>query len=466
MRQIFFFLLIAVPSVGSGAERPNIIFMLADDQGWSGLSVAMHPDVAGSRSDQFHTPSLEKMAARGMRFSSAYAPAPVCSPTRISLLTGQSPAALHWTKAAPPVDGRKLVEPRLIKNIPPTATTFAELLQEAGYATAHYGKWHVGGGGPGRHGFDEHDGDTGNEQAFKFTDPNPVDIFGMADRAAIFMERNAKSGKPFFIQLSWNALHASENALKVSLEKYQRQMSDESSKRIEIAAMTEDLDTGVGKVLQTIDQLGLSGNTFVIYMSDNGAGGGRRSPLRGGKGGVWEGGVRVPLIVQGPGVKAGSWCHTPVVGYDFFPTFCEWARVDSTRLPPRIEGGSITSLLSNAGRGDVNRHREELVFHFPHYQSDDGPQSAIRLGDFKLMKFYEDNRVMLFNLSNDMGERHDIAAQDPDRADQLRKRLENYLKEVDAQFPAVNPAFDPDQPLAPARGKRGGRKGATREGAL
>ena len=264
MRQIFFFLLIAVPSVGSGAERPNIIFMLADDQGWSGLSVAMHPDVAGSRSDQFHTPSLEKMAARGMRFSSAYAPAPVCSPTRISLLTGQSPAALHWTKAAPPVDGRKLVEPRLIKNIPPTATTFAELLQEAGYATAHYGKWHVGGGGPGRHGFDEHDGDTGNEQAFKFTDPNPVDIFGMADRAAIFMERNAKSGKPFFIQLSWNALHASENALKVSLEKYQRQMSDESSKRIEIAAMTEDLDTGVGKVLQTIDQLGLSGNTFVI----------------------------------------------------------------------------------------------------------------------------------------------------------------------------------------------------------
>ena len=172
------------------AERPNIVFMLADDQGWNGLSVAMHPNVPGSKGDYFHTPNLEKLAAQGMRFSAAYAPASVCSPTRASLLTGKSPAKLHWTKAAPPEEGHKLSEPRLIKSISTSETTFAEMLQKAGYATAHYGKWHISGGGPGQHGYDEHDGDTGNENAFKFKDPNPVDIFGMADRAATFMERN------------------------------------------------------------------------------------------------------------------------------------------------------------------------------------------------------------------------------------------------------------------------------------
>ncbi|MEI8021789.1 MAG: sulfatase-like hydrolase/transferase, partial [Schlesneria sp.] len=157
------------------AERPNIVFMLADDQGWNGLSVAMHPDIPGSKGDYFHTPNLEKLAAQGMRFSAAYAPASVCSPTRASLLTGKSPAKLHWTKAAPPEEGHKLIEPRLVKSISASEITFAELLQKAGYATAHYGKWHISGGGPGQHGYDEHDGDTGNENAFKFQDPNPVD---------------------------------------------------------------------------------------------------------------------------------------------------------------------------------------------------------------------------------------------------------------------------------------------------
>ena len=174
--------LTAVRAADARTERPNIVFMLSDDQGWNGLSVAMHPDVPASKSDVFHTPHLEQFASQGMRFSAAYAPAPVCSPTRISLLTGKSPAALHWTKAAPPETGRKLTEPRLIKNVSPGETTFAELLRKAGYATAHYGKWHISGGGPGEHGYDEHDGDTGNESALRFTDPNPVDLFGMADR--------------------------------------------------------------------------------------------------------------------------------------------------------------------------------------------------------------------------------------------------------------------------------------------
>jgi len=208
-------------AVGADRDpRPNIVFMLSDDQGWNGLSVAMHPEIAASRGEIFQTPNLEKLAAAGMRFSNAYAPAPVCSPTRISLQTGKSPARLHWTKAAPPEPGHPLLEPQLVKQIADDELTIGEVLRKAGYATAHYGKWHISGGGPGRHGYDEHDGDTGNEQAYQFTDPNPVDIFGMANRAEAFMAKSAEAGRPFFIQLSWNAVHASENALKATIAKY------------------------------------------------------------------------------------------------------------------------------------------------------------------------------------------------------------------------------------------------------
>lgn len=456
MRSAFLVALMLVSSGLLAAERPNIVFMLADDQGWNGLSVAMHPSVTGSNGDVYHTPNLERLAAQGMRFSAAYAPAPVCSPTRISLQTGKSPAALHWTKAAPPESGHKLVEPRNVKHISTDETTIAEVLKQAGYLTAHYGKWHLGGGGPEKHGYDESDGDTGNENAFKFVDPNPVDIFGMAQRAEAFMAKAQRAGRPFFMQLSWNALHAAENANKATLAKYEMALGgEEDFKRIKTAAITEDLDTGVGRVLSSIDRLGLSGNTYVIYTSDNGAGGGRKA-LRGGKGDVWEGGIRVPLIVRGPGVKANSWCHTPVVGFDFLPTFCEWAGVPS---PRGIEGGSIASLIAG-GTAPVKRPREELVFHFPHYQGDT-PHSAILLGKFKLLHFYEDNRDLLFDLSNDLGEQTDLAARMPKETAELRGRLDTYLKSVNAQMPTPNPDYDPNRPAETKGGKRG-RKGNER----
>jgi arylsulfatase A-like enzyme len=453
MRVLFATCLLFLPTVGIAAERPNIVFMLSDDQAWNGLSVTMHPNVAGSKGDIFHTPNLEKLAAQGMRFSAGYAPASVCSPTRISLMTGKSPAALHWTKAAPPEAGHKLIEPRNIRSIAANETTVGDILRKAGYATAHYGKWHISGGGPEQHGFDESDGDTGNENAYQFKDPNPVDIFGMADRAAAFMEKNSKSKKPFFIQLSWNALHASENANQATLAKYERQLNDENRKRITTAAITEDLDTGVGRVMTAIERLGLTGTTYVIYMADNGAGGGKKV-LAGGKGGVWEGGIRVPFIVRGPGVKPNSWCHTRVVGYDLFPTFCEWAGIAPSTQPKGIEGGSIASLLKNDGRGDVKRPREELVFHFPHYQGD-APHSAIFLGELKLLHFYEDNHDELYDLSKDIGERNDLAAQRPTETKKLRERLDKYLADVNAQFPMPNPNFDPNQPVEPK--KRGGK---------
>lgn len=453
MRVLIATCLLFLPNVGVAAERPNIVFMLSDDQAWNGLSVAMHPSMAGSKGDILHTPNLEKLAAQGMRFSAGYAPASVCSPTRISLMTGKSPAALHWTKAAPPETGHKLIEPRNIRSIPANETTIGDVLRKAGYATAHYGKWHISGGGPEKHGFDESDGDTGNENAYQFKDPNPVDIFGMADRATAFMERSSKAKKPFFIQLSWNALHASENANQATLAKYERQLNGENRKRITTAAVTEDLDTGVGRVMEAIERLGLSGTTYVIYMADNGAGGGKKV-LGGGKGGVWEGGIRVPFIVRGPGVKPNSWCHTRVVGYDLFPTFCEWAGIAPSKLPKGIEGGSIASLLKTDGRGDVKRPREELVFHFPHYQGD-APHSAIFLGDLKLLHFYEDNHDELYDLSKDIGERNDLAAQRPTETKKLRERLDKYLADVDAQFPTQNPNFDPNQPVKPK--KRGGK---------
>lgn len=439
---------LTLPLAAWSADRPNIILMLADDQAWNGLSVAMHPDVAGSKGDIFRTPNLEKFAAQGMRFSAGYAPAPVCSPSRISLQTGKTPAQLHWTKAAPPETGRKLNEPTIIKNIAESEVTIAELLKEAGYATAHYGKWHIRGGGPGRHGYDEHDGDTGNEEAYKFTDPNPVDIFGMAKRSAAFMEKNKKAGKPFYIQLSWHALHAPGNALKATLAKYTNVGKGKAGER---AAITEDLDTGVGMVLKSIDDLGLASNTYVIYMSDNGGGGVR--VLSGGKGDVFEAGIRVPFIIRGPGVKPNSWCHVRVVGYDLFPTFCQWAGISATKLPKGIEGGSIVSLLAD-GKGSVKRPREELVFHFPHYQGD-APHSAIIVGDLKLIKFYEDNRLLLFDLSKDMREQNDLSKKMPEETARLHKRLTDYLSAVNAQLPTPNPQYDPKQPTPPK--KKGGK---------
>ncbi len=465
MRHLYVLAILAVSTLARAADRPNIIFMMADDQGWNGLSVPMHPDVPGSKNAIIQTPCLEKFAAQGMRFSAAYSPAPVCSPTRISIQTGKSPAQLHWTKAAPAESGRKLIEPRLIKSISQQETTIGELLKGAGYATAHYGKWHISGGGPEKHGYDESDGDTGNEHAFQYKDPNPVDIFGMAKKAAAFMEKSRKAGKPFYIQLSWNALHAAENANKATLAKYEKLADGKNSAR---AAIAEDLDTGVGALLKSIDQLGLAGNTFVIYTSDNGGGGGGgagRAALNGGKGDVYEGGIRVPFIIRGPGIQPNSWSHTRIVGYDMLPTFCDWAGVPSSRLPKGIEGGSIVPVLKNDGKGKVTRPREELVFHFPHYQGDT-PHSAIISGDLKLIRFYEDNRVALYDLGKDLRERTDLASKMPTETARLKARLADYLTQVNAQLPTANPDYDPSKPPPPSkRGGMGGGGGNKKPGA-
>lgn len=440
----------------TGPAQPNIILMLSDDQDWTGLSVQMHPDIPTSKSDFYRTPNLENFAHQGMRFSAAYAPAPVCSPTRISLQTGKSPAQLRWTKAAPPEEGHRLIEGDSRKNIQPGEVTVAELLRSAGYATAHYGKWHLGGGGPEQHGYDESDGDTGNEDANRFVDPNPVDIFGMGERAAKFMKKQVEAGRPFFVQMSYHALHRPENAMRATREFYDQQTPGRMHRDAGRAAITTDLDTGVGRVLETLQKLRLTEKTYVIYMSDNGGGGGGPRPLKAGKGGVWEGGIRVPLIIRGPGINPNSWCHQRVVGYDFLPTFCRWAGV-TTKLPTNLEGGDISPLLHGSNE-PVKRPREELVFHFPHYQGDT-PHSAILAGHFKLLHFYETGEDRLFNLDADLGEMTDLSKVMPEIARSMATQLQRYLSEVNAALPVPNVHYDPaTEPEPNQKGGKGERK--------
>lgn len=220
-------------------------------------------------------------------------------------------------------------------------------------------------------------------------------------------------------------------------------------------------------VVDAIDRLGLADNTFVIYMSDNGSGGGgkvgkrgSRDGLAGGKGGVWEGGIRSPMIIRGPGIPAASWCHERVVGYDFYPTYCEWAGIPVSKLPPRIEGGSIAGLLGD-GRGSVKRPREEMVFHFPHYQGGDGPHSALFLGNHKLMKFYEDGRLALFDIKADVSEQNDLSQRMPQRVKELDSLLVKYLRDIDAQMATPNTNYDPSK--APIARKGGGGRNKTQK---
>ncbi len=448
-----------ISTTSFAADRPNVVLMLSDDQAWYGLSVQMHPDLPNSKSDFYYTPRLEELAQQGMRFSDAYAPATVCSATRISLQTGISPAKNHWTKAAQiatasnnfpliPIQHRKVISTDEI--------TIGEVLQATGYTTAHYGKWHLAGGGPAEHGYDESDGETANRNADPLNDPeNPLDVIGMSERALDFMRRADEDEQPFFVQISYYPLHVQENASPDTVARVESRPRGEVHSDVLIAAITEDLDTGVGVIMDGIERLGLSDNTYVIYMGDNGHRANDNNmpnnradnpaPLVGDKGNVSEGGIRVPFIIRGPGIESNSWSRVPIVGYDLFPTFSEWAEIAADDLPTGIEGGSIARVLANGGVGEIDRPREELVFHFPHYQVG-SPQSAIRVGDYKLVRYYEGNKLALFDLSGDVGERHNLAHTMPGKARELDELLDEYLTSVNAHIPVINPDYDPSRP--------------------
>ena len=468
MRLLPLFLALGVHASLCAEPQPNILFLLSDDQDWTGLSFAQDPEHPGSQSDFYETPNTAKLASEGMIFTDAYAPASVCSATRFSLQTGMSTARTGWTKAAPLItkaDNPKLLPPPTLKTFEGSVfSTIGEVLQTAGYATAHYGKWHINGGGPEANGYDESDGENGNAAAAPFRDPNPVDIFGMGERASAFMEKSKAAGKPFFIQMSYHALHYPENARAATVAKYEAKPKGTIHHSPQRAAITEDLDDGVGKLLGELERLGLRDSTYVIYMSDNGAGGKRGRVIRGGKGSLWEGGIRSPLIVRGPGIAPGSVSRVRSTGIDLFPTFCGWAGVSD--LPDDIDGGDLRPVLEGISE-TVKRPREEIVFHFPHYQGS-SPQSVLYLGDYKIVRNYESPGVELYEIKADIGELRDLASSQPERAAQMHLLLTDYLTEVGAILPSPNPDYDPDKPTTQRRGPpregKGGREGKRGKG--
>lgn len=446
---------------------PNIVLFLVDDQGWTGTSVQMHDEIPNSRSDYYRTPALEKLAAAGMRFSNAYAPHPNCSPTRMSIQTGKSPARLGSTDILDVVPGTPTFIRRFhdlyyvnkplkvhypITDIPDDETTIAEFVKAHApqYATGHFGKWHLKGGGPGRHGYDEHDGPTTNREG-THGPPNPKRIDGITERSLEFIEKRAAAGQPFLLQISHYAVHLPIRANPATVEAYEAREGSVHT-NAGYGAMTEDLDQSLGAVMAKLKESGISDSTFVFYTSDNGGevyqDPTNNIPLKKGKTHVWEGGIRVPLIVSGPGIEGGSASHLPVSGYDFFATFAELLGI-AAPLPVGQDGGSLVSILRSRGSGSVERDFGDFVWYYPHYRNMKGvfPQAAIRSGDYKLVKFYEEGDVHLYDLSKDLGEQNDLAGSMSERAQELHGKLNDYLSSVDAKIPTRNAAYDPAEDL-------------------
>jgi arylsulfatase A-like enzyme len=425
------------------AAQPNFVFILIDDMSWTGTSAEMIQGDALSKSDFYQTPNIEKLATHGLRFSNAYAPAALCTPSRAAILTGKTPAELHMTT---PGGSRvqayhKLASPKHIQELPETESTIAEVLKTEGYATAHFGKWHLGRQSPGLHGFDTHDGATENE-APKNAD-GPKDVYGVTERAIEFMEKQ-KEG-PFYVQLSHYAVHTPVEGSDESINRFKKMQAGDRHSDATYAAMTYDLDQSIGRLLSAIARLNLAENTYIVIMSDNGGAATPRDsqnlPLNGGKGTFYEGGIRVPLIVYGPGIEANQFCGEPVTGCDLFPTFCELAGVKTTQL----EGESLVPLFKNSS-AHLDRSVNGLLFHYPHYGLGprQKPQSAIISGNYKLLKDLETGRIQLFDLANDLSEKTDLSKRLPEKTAALEKLLKERLSETDAQMPSKNSAYDED----------------------
>lgn len=393
------------------AAPPNFVFILADDQSWSGTSVRMKEDEPLSATAVFRTPNLEKLAAQGMTFSQAYSAHCKCECSRAAIQMGRTTTTLN----APDKSARNWSAP--------VTDSLVNTLKKANpaYRAAHFGKWqwfHT----PESMGYDASDGITMNEDG-DTTDPNdPKQSFGITRRAKAFMESQAKAQKPFYLQLSYYAPHQKPQALASTLKKYEG-LSGGGGKgdRAVVAAMTEDFDTCIGEVLKTLDTLRIAENTVVIYSSDNG---GRTEILNGGKGNLGEGGLREPLIVRCPGIKPGTRCDTPVILYDLMATVLDFA-APGYALPKGVEGGSWRPLLLSGGKEPVKRPIERFVWHQP--VEIDHPQSAIRRGDFKLLYYWDTKEAMLFDLQNDLGETRDLSRQRSDITEKLVTELKAHV---------------------------------------
>jgi len=444
----------------------NFVVLLVDDLGWA--------DLGCYGSDLHETPNIDRFAQESVKFTQAYAASPVCSPTRASILTGKYPAKLHVTvwyeSSANPPRHRKLVPPITVGNLPHSEVTLADVLHEAGYQTAHVGKWHLGDAAhyPQTQGFDVNIGGTfwgapttffypysgsgtfGKEFRYvphlEFGSPDEYLTDRLTDEALDVLERSC--GGPFFLNMCWHTVHTPIEAKKEVVDRYAEKLRPEMHhQNATYAAMVESLDENVGRILAKLDELKIADRTVVLLTSDNGGFINKHrgetvtnnEPLRSGKGSLWEGGVRVPLMVRWPGVtRGGTTCTEPVVSTDFYPTILEMAALEgNAEHNTNVDGVSLVPLLkSPEGKLD----RDAIYFHYPHYYPTTTPVSSVRAGDWKLLEFHEDMHVELYNLREDPRETKDLAGEMPDRADELRGRLHAWRDAVDAQMPEPNPA--------------------------
>jgi len=435
----------------SSTVKPNFVFILIDDMGWR--------DLACYGSTFYETPHIDRLAAQGMRFTDAYAACPVCSPTRASILTGKYPARLNLTDWIP---GHKrpfarLRVPEFNQELPLAEVTIAEALKPAGYVSASIGKWHLGTKPfwPEKQGFDVNFGGTHQGQPPSYFAPYKIPNISkaadgeyltdrLADEAAAFIEKNRD--RPFFLYLAHYAVHTPLMARQEVIAKYAAKAKpDQPQRNAKYAAMVQSVDDSVGRIMAKLDALGLADRTVVFFMSDNGGLIGPTSnlPLRAGKGSLYEGGIREPMIVRWPGVVAAGVAEKAVVtSVDFFPTILALAGVAPAAPDPSIDGASLVPLL--APQGELAP--VPVYWHYPHYHPGGAtPGGVIRDGDYKLIEFFEDGRVELYNLKEDLGEKKDLAAAMPEKAAQLRRKLADWRRKTGARMPTPNPDYDPQK---------------------
>jgi len=424
-------------------NSPNFIFILADDQGWNGTSVQMMDSEPLSKSDYHYTPNLEKLSKSGIRFSNAYASAPVCAPSRYSIQFGKTPARLSLIRVGmntSHIEHDEFISiPKALKKI------------DNNYVAAHFGKWGIG-SIPKTLGYDISDGPTKNKDGAFVNDKtqwnhvavkDPKNIFSLTNKAIKFMEENTKENKPFYLQISHYAVHASIQSKQETFLKLQEKTLGAQHINPGFAAMTEDLDEGLGLLLKKINQLGIQDNTYIIYMSDNGSvpniPGAKKYtksynfPLRRGKWDALEGGLRVPLIIAGPGIEPGLESKVPVSGSDILPTIKDLAGMNSFELN-KIDGGSFKPILFDPSKENIERQVDGIFFHVPYKNGIalKRPHSAVRKGDFKLVKFQDNGELFLYNITTDKEESENLAIKNPKKAKELEILLMNYFKQVHA----------------------------------
>jgi len=458
---VAFTLVFVVGGTSSAAtpERPlNVVFFLVDDLGWTDL---------GCFGSDFHqTPNIDKLAAEGTKFTQNYSACNACSPTRAALMTGMYPARTHLTDWIPgwskQYGGFQLLPPKWTRHLEQHDTTLAEALHDVGYTTVHLGKWHLGGKEnlPEDHGFDVNIGGSirglprsyhfpyGGE-AMEWRSHVPASqregrylTDRLADEAVAAIDRT--KDKPFFLYFSFYAVHAPVQGRPDLVEQYKQRPTGERHRNPEYAAMVEAVDEAVGRVRTQLEVSGVADRTLIVFTSDNGGVRGRTSnnaPLRGEKGQHWEGCTRVPAIVHWPGVtRPGAVCDEQVITMDYYPTILEIVGASgNAEHNANVDGVSLVPILKDP---TTSLGREALYWHYPHYNPFVGiPYGAVRADNYKLIEYYEDGRLELYDLTEDLSEERNLAELRPDVTARLKKLLHSHLDHVEAQMPTPNPGF-------------------------